>query len=168
MGENNVSAFVLACFGNQLEIAAELLTKEINIERTIATCSIPIYVCHKGFSDIVRLLLNDPRSRVNVNRIGGEGFNALIMATMGGHIDCVRLLVGVPGIEVNRTFHYGMTALALALSEGREDIAQLLRDAGARDDASLLTRYETSGLRQFSENVNKAFSSFWTSWYEKK
>ena len=157
---NNISAFVLACVDNQVEIAAELLKKDIDVDRTIDSCTVLMYTCYKGFTGIVSLLLNDPKSRVNVNRTGDQGIDALILATMGGHIDCVRLLVARPGIEVNRTVIFGFTALAGAMVNGREDIAKVLRDAGARDDASLVTRLASWGLNSYMEKLDKFFASF--------
>jgi ankyrin repeat protein len=165
---DNMSAFILACVENEVDIAAELLKKEIDVNRTIDSCTVLMYASGMGFAGIVRLLLNDPKSRVNVNLIGDKGINALILATRGGHIECVRLLVAVPGIEVNRTFLYGFTALAGAVVSGREDIAQVLRDAGAKNDASLITRLASWGLNSYMEKLDKFFSSFSVFSNEKK
>ncbi|TFK21593.1 ankyrin, partial [Coprinopsis marcescibilis] len=60
------------------------------------------------------------------NTGGGEGDSALTLAAYGGHLDAVKLLLGVNGINVNASHWKDGTALAQASGQGHKDIVKLL------------------------------------------
>jgi ankyrin repeat protein len=51
---------------------------------------------------------------------------------MQSNADTVRLLLEQPGIQINAQDSEGRTALTAATSEGHPEIAQLLREHGAK------------------------------------
>jgi len=82
--------------------------------------------------DILALLLGDRRA--DVNSKDQDGMTALKLVVKGKDSDAVKLLLQAPGIDVNDNSG-GVTALFLAEADGNEDIAALLRAAGARGAA---------------------------------
>ena len=65
-----------------------------------------------------------------------KGDTCLMLASGAGHIDTVRYLVGLPGVEVNtHEEKKGFTALHFAVQEGHADVVQVLIDAGADMEA---------------------------------
>jgi predicted Ser/Thr protein kinase len=60
------------------------------------------------------------------------GETALMKAAHKGHTDCVKVLIA-NGADVNTKNPFGETALSLATREGRTYIAELLRQAGAKE-----------------------------------
>jgi ankyrin repeat protein len=71
---------------------------------------------------VAQLLLN---ARSAVNAMSATGFTALHRAAGKGRTEVVRLLLGA-GADPQ-------PSLALAVQQGHQEIAQLLRDAGAAD-----------------------------------
>ena len=67
---------------------------------------------------------------VEVDAANEEGATALLHATGGGHLACVRALLSL-GADVNAADHTGCTALQVATLVGNEDIVGVLLDAGA-------------------------------------
>lgn len=137
--EGNESAFTLACKAGTVEKVSILLTKNVDVNREVRNEGSGLMAsCFAGHHGVVSLLLNNTHSTVKVNQTGYGNYNALIFATIAGHEECVKLLLDVPGIEVNHTAQYGITALAIAVIFGAKkpnypDIAKLLRGAGAKE-----------------------------------
>jgi hypothetical protein len=70
----------------------------------------------------------------NPNAPDKAGYTPLMLAAADGRVDVVRLLISRHASlnEHNRTDH--RTALAVAAANAHDEIAQILREAGARDD----------------------------------
>ncbi len=70
----------------------------------------------------------------NPNAPDKKGYTPLMLAAADGRVDVVRLLISRHASinEHNRTDH--RTALAVAAANAHDEIAQILREAGARDD----------------------------------
>ena len=61
------------------------------------------------------------------------GNTPLIVASAKGHVEIVKLLLGVEGIEINQPANNGVTALGLAKQQEHTEIVQLLIAAGATE-----------------------------------
>ena len=70
-------------------------------------------------------------ANVNAQKNGG-GRSPLMHAACNGHIDAVRVLLAVPGVDVNLVTARGVTALSWARVYRRDAIVALLEAAGAR------------------------------------
>ena len=79
-------------------------------------------------NDMLGLILADKRT--NVNAHGKDGMTALKYAVKANDVNTVKLLLQVPGIDVNDNAG-GTTALFLADLDQFGDISKLLRAAGA-------------------------------------
>lgn len=84
----------------------------------------------KGDTDILRLLLDDPRTRSVLDKPDGNGRTPLMMAAIGGSQPCVELLIQ-SGADLGVIDAAGASALSLAASGGNIEIARLLLDRGA-------------------------------------
>eukprot|EP01006_Ploeotia_vitrea_P017308 TRINITY_DN48408_c0_g1_i1.p1 TRINITY_DN48408_c0_g1~~TRINITY_DN48408_c0_g1_i1.p1 ORF type:complete len:684 (+),score=76.64 TRINITY_DN48408_c0_g1_i1:30-2081(+) len=68
-----------------------------------------------------------------VNTDSPDGSTPIMAASQEGNVDCVKALVAVEGISLDRTrITDGATALYLAAEAGYPDVAKLLVDAGAQ------------------------------------
>lgn len=71
-----------------------------------------------------------------INEYGSYG-PAIALAVRHGHVDCVKLLIAVPGINLNCESFWDdeagkhITPLQYAISQGKTEIAEILRAAGA-------------------------------------
>ena len=81
--------------------------------------------CHKGYFNIVRLLLT--RNDIDVHLQEENGRNVLMIARARGYIKIVELLLQ-NGANVNEKNKYGWTALMFACERGSPDIVELLLD----------------------------------------
>ncbi|MBI3552089.1 MAG: ankyrin repeat domain-containing protein [Elusimicrobia bacterium] len=84
-------------------------------------------------NEILAALLAD--SRTNVNAEDEDGMTALKSAVKAKSLETVKLLLAVPGLDVNNNSG-GTTALFLAELNQYEEIAALLRAAGARQSVA--------------------------------
>jgi len=81
-------------------------------------------------NDILNALLAD--KRVDVNAADENGVTALKSAVKDANTDLVKVLLAVPGLDVNAA-PGGTSALFLAELDKHDDIAALLRAAGAKE-----------------------------------
>jgi ankyrin repeat protein len=79
--------------------------------------------------DILALILGDKRT--DVNRRDNDGMTALKQTVKNSSVEMVKKLLQVPGIDVNDNGG-DVTALFLAELDHKDEIAQLLRAAGAK------------------------------------
>lgn len=85
--------------------------------------------CGRGQARLVEALLDT--GKLDVNAPGPQGWHPIHLAVRRGSLPCVKLLVE-RGADVNASVGAtGKTALELALVNKREQIAELLRGAGA-------------------------------------
>ena len=92
-----------------------------------------IAAAHLGHADVVRALISGKAPLDHVNNIGWTALIEAIVLGDGGprHAAIVRDLIEA-GADLDLPDGYGTTPLALALQTGREAIADILRQAGAR------------------------------------
>jgi ankyrin repeat protein len=115
-----------------LRLTIEARADTLLTNRFGGTALIP--AAERGHVDIVKELLT--RTDVDVNHVNNLGWTALLEAIMLGdggarHTEVVRLLVEA-GADVNLADAEGVTPLAHAQRRGYEEIAAILRQAGAR------------------------------------
>ena len=87
----------------------------------------------RGDADAVKTLLSK-RGFVNA-KDEYSGRTPLIMATVNGHIEIVKALLG-KGADVSVKDADGWTALMFAQEYGHAEIERLLKEAGAEEEAS--------------------------------
>ena len=90
-----------------------------------------IRAADRGTTIVARLLETD----IEIDHVNRLGWTALLEAIIlgggdGAHTEVVRLLVEA-GVDVNRADGQGVTPLAHAEQQGYDEIAAILRDAGA-------------------------------------
>lgn len=81
-----------------------------------------------NLAELDRLHDEDP------NAPGGNGQTTLMLATVNGHEACMKVLLGLPGIAIDRTNDDGRTALILAAEKDQRDALRLLLAHGANPD----------------------------------
>ena len=111
------------------------LTRGLELE--VMSQSQPIFTaCREGKTGAVVSLLQQPGGDPNVVEAGQP---LLHLAVQGGHTELVRLLLGHPGLEVNRPDSGGLTALHLACSQGRDKLVRIIGGNTAVHCRALLT-----------------------------
>ncbi|KAF4690739.1 hypothetical protein FOZ60_016937 [Perkinsus olseni] len=88
-----------------------------------------LMACRNGHADIARLLLEHG---ANIDARTEDLSNCLILASAGRSPDTVKLLLE-KGVDVNYANEDGVTALELAKEHDRNEVANLLRGAGATE-----------------------------------
>ena len=97
--------------------------------------------CRHGNDDALRQLLESGAVTVeDANRRDGEGRTALYLAVDANHIECIRLLLPLNGIDVNIADRDGWTPLYIACSGGHTDIVRLLLSNGNGIDVNIANR----------------------------
>lgn len=112
---------------------------------TVLAWEVPISKCFhlqtastNGHVDTVRLLIDE--ADVDVNRTNKKsGFTALLSAVIAKKIDCVRVLLAVPGIDLEIKDRKGTTALGRAQPKV---IKNLLIEAGALEAVTVSASVE--------------------------
>jgi len=131
------TALITATKRNDIEIVRLLI--EAGAARTPAALNIQdkeqhtalTIACTKGYKTIASLLI---KAGANLDLCAEYGLTALHIASKGGNIDIVRLLIEggaahTPAINIQTVFGY--TALILACKYGHTEIARRLIEAGA-------------------------------------
>ncbi|KAH7964931.1 hypothetical protein HPB49_002576 [Dermacentor silvarum] len=70
-------------------------------------------------------------NKVSVNSLDKAGCTALHWAAHGGHEECARILLSIPGVQVDVQNKLGDTPLHSSAWKGHSDIVRLLLAAGA-------------------------------------
>ena len=89
-----------------------------------------------GHDDVVRYLLEQPETDVDVLNAGGT--TALMTAARGGHLETVKILLDDPRCDVNCLGKWGGTALMNAAGFGHMDVVKELLK---HDNISLAATY---------------------------
>jgi uncharacterized protein len=89
-----------------------------------------INAAYKGDIDIVKAALEIGVDINALAKVKDSDMTALMGATIGGHTEIVRLLIG-KGADVNAKNSTGRTALVIAVQLGKAEIAKILIDAKA-------------------------------------
>lgn len=87
-----------------------------------------LIAAHNGFTECVRILGKHPQIKIN-QKFTKTGFTPLHHAVMNGHVDCVKYILAVPGIDVNCTATSSETALHTAAGNGQSECVRLLCNA---------------------------------------
>jgi ankyrin repeat protein len=76
-----------------------------------------------GCTSVVELLKS---SAVNMDARTEMGYTPLVLAARNGHEAVVRVLLDIPGVDVNSSDKYDATVLSLAAHDGHEAVVRLL------------------------------------------
>ena len=85
-------------------------------------------VARAGDVERVAMLLS---CGAQANAADYDNRTCLHLAASQGHVECVRFLVGLPGIALDTKDRNGVTPLQDAIHEGHRDVERILRQAGA-------------------------------------
>ena len=123
--------FIEAVENDQLSVAKELLAAGITPNQMVRQGD-PALVraIRLGYSNMVRLLLDQPGLDVNMSSSYGE--NALMLAAFSGNMDLTKELLN-KGASVSKTI--GWSALHYAATNGHDEIVKLLIEKGANVNA---------------------------------
>jgi ankyrin repeat protein len=105
-----------------LATVSELLLNHPRIEASVHLAMET--ACHKGFTDVVRLLIKYPIT--NVNGVDKDGISYLHSACFFGHTEIVELLLQHDAIDVFIKTNNGNTPLNFAVKKGRNEIVDML------------------------------------------
>jgi uncharacterized protein len=128
------SAFLLATSENYLELLDLTLAAGADVAAKDSYNGTGlIRAAERGHAEVVRRLLATPIEVDHVNRLGWTALLEAVILGDGGpdHLRTVRLLVEA-GADVDLPDRDGVTVLAHAERRGQEQIAAVLRQAGAR------------------------------------
>ncbi|XP_040210011.1 ankyrin repeat domain-containing protein 29 isoform X3 [Rana temporaria] len=106
--------------------AAEMCMMSFKKETPLANAA--FWAARKGNLALLQLLLNS--GRVDVDCRDSTGTTALMVASYGGHTQCVRELV-LHGADINLQRESGATALFFAAQQGHDEIVKFLFEFGA-------------------------------------
>jgi len=124
---HGVSPLYIASQKENVAIVKVLIVAGANVNQARSTdgCT-PLYIAsEKGNVDLVKVLID---AGGNVNQQANNKAIPIIMASLKGHTEVVRLLLQQPNIDLNK-IAYGKSALGHA---SNNEIIQLLKDAGAK------------------------------------
>jgi len=121
-----------------------------------------------GFADLLKSLLTDDSSKVDVNgKTVDGGYTPLHLAASAGHADCVDELLQHPKINMHVTDAFGRTPLETAEQNFKTDVAKLLQSHSKNLYVLILVEYTVNngsytgekfcGFHGFSTN-RKSFS----------
>ena len=139
--------------------------------------------CHRGYTEVVKLLLDHTDETTDFNAKDRFGWTALMCACRLGHTDIVKLLLDHSDgtIDINaKDDNFGVTALMWACIEGRTDVVKLLLqysdelrkkgsqgviDLDAKDfygKTAQMYAYNTEIVQLLS---NYRIRTFWVDWF---
>ncbi len=121
------TALMLAAANGDLELVKLLVDRGAKIN--LSGWNPLIYAAWRSQTEVVRYLLD---KGADIDAAAPSGVTALMMAARSGHFETVKLLlweVADPNIKSDS----GATALEWALKAGNTDIADLLKQAGAKE-----------------------------------
>jgi len=121
------TAIMMASLKGHLEVVRLLRSRGAEINQTGWTAL--HYCAWEGRTEVCRYLIEQG---AEVNARAPNDASPLMMAAAQGHADTVMLLLAHAADPALRN-DAGATALSLALKARKGDVAQLLRQAGARD-----------------------------------
>ena len=111
-------------------LVEQLIKKGADINAKDFDRETPLYcAAHEGHQDIVELLLTND-AEVDLKAVNSNEWTLLHAAVYGGNKNLVEQLIA-KGADVNAKTENGATPLHLAILQGHEEVADLLRKHGA-------------------------------------
>jgi serine/threonine-protein phosphatase 6 regulatory ankyrin repeat subunit B len=137
-----------------IEGGADIYHKD---EKKVSTL---LQACHRGLSDIAKLLLDKHKANGKAGYIddaSDEGISPLIAASSEGHVEIVKLLL-TGGVNINAVDKDGTNSLMAAAARGHLPIVKELLDAGAK-----LNEQNTDGhtALMFAYNGKNQVETLW-------
>ena len=121
------TALMLAAANGNLELVKRLMAHGAEVNLT--GWNPLIYAAWRGRTEVVKYLLDNG---ADIDAMSPNGISALMMAARGGHFDTVKLLLW-EAADPNIKSDSGASALDWALKEKNSEIANLLKQAGAKE-----------------------------------
>ncbi|KAL8771481.1 MAG: hypothetical protein Q9209_003151 [Squamulea sp. 1 TL-2023] len=155
---NNAESTALfeAVIGNHADVVAILLSKlELNVNEELlhsAERTPLIFAVRDEYVQIVRQLLDDPRTDVNKKDL--DGCTALSIAAKAGSSISIGYLIKQKAIDLDATYRTGNPALMHAAMKDQYEIFSQLLDAGA--DPSLIDQDGGTALLRAIDRGNTA------------
>jgi ankyrin repeat protein len=176
--ENALTPLFAACLSGQPECARLLLDAGAAVDQTNAGGSTPLAVCcdkvacqrallsverelpesNQFHLECVRVLIS---RGADVNKADVEGCTPLMVASLGGHTDCVRLLLEAGAVIDEKVPASGERAIHLAIIEGHMQCVQLLSSYGADRSATQGTLGTLGTLAAYASAHEQAEIAAW-------
>lgn len=116
---------LLFCLRSRSTYASTVLELLLNHPRIESSVHLAMEkACQKGFTDVVRLVIEYPIT--NVNRVDEDGISYLHNACFFGHTEIVELLLEHDAIDVFIKTNKNNTPLNFAVNKGRKEIVDML------------------------------------------
>jgi len=168
-----------ACENGGIELVKQLLTIpmiNVNVKDKLYLGLTPlIYACIYGYYEIVELLLNDGRIKINLGDDNG-GQTAFYLACQNGRTEIVKLLLSNQGVDIHLWNSYnGFTPLMMACLPGHLEVVKYILVSGREIDVNVkektgktaieVTRDETSvykkkGIYETEENYQNRIENY--------
>ncbi|XP_072022003.1 osteoclast-stimulating factor 1-like [Amphiura filiformis] len=102
------------------------------VEESMESVDNPLHEAAKrGNVDFLKECL---ANNVSVNSLDKSGSTAIHWASHGGHVECLKILLGRPRIELNNQNKLGDTALHAGAWKGHAEVVRMLLSKGGRGD----------------------------------
>ncbi len=128
-GSATLLSFAVLC---RKAACVEVLLQHPNLDLSVhANAEALQHAVSQGDAELLSRLLTMRSANVNLRTtMGWGGYKTLLHTAVGnGHLDCVRVLLAHPDVDLYAKDKDGKTPLELAEKYGHDDIAALLRDA---------------------------------------
>ena len=131
--ERRTCLTLAACCGHTETVRYLVGLKVVDVNHTDSYGRTALHwAIQEGYRDVMQVLID---AGAGVCVTDNESYTCLTLASVYGHTEIVRYLVGLKEMDVHHADNNGCTALHWAVQEGPPDVVQVLIDAGADMEA---------------------------------